>query len=688
MVVLIRCGNSCLVYDTPNSVKLRRNVFPVVTNVSTADYIPSVLVGEPVISEPGRSRYEWRNQRSFTAIKSDGSVVSWGSVSTDGDKDVFRYTQEGPFQQVFSNRHAWAAIRSDGKLITWGNGGRGGEKRDVKDDLQDGVVRVFSTRRSFSALKSDGSVVSWGQDLEGGDNSLVAEQLTSGVVNLFSTGTSMAALKSDGSVVTWGLSTKDPRSESLGGDIDTGSPRGGDSSEVADLIDSDVVNIFSSRYAFAALKSDGSVVAWGDPLRGGDTGDAQRLLRKGVQSVASTGTSFAALKKNGRVVTWGDPWRGGKRNVVDFHSFHWTLTEDESEPRVIESVRKDLRSGVTEIFSTRYAYAALKEDGSLVTWGLQKAGGDSSGVRDRLDIGVKTVASTRYAFAALLNDGSIVSWGDKDARVMDRSTRQALANGEFVAITSSRYGFAALANDGSVVSWGSTGSAANNKYPIDTSSVEEQLSGGVVEVFSTGYSFAALKEDESVVAWGDAAKGGDTSAVQQQLAEGVVAIASPFTDVSTFKLTGNQVTSIIDFDLAVNAVDADHLELGGLARLAGQGNDRNNRLVANNAGNTLFGRQGADSLIGGHGDDILRGGAGDDLMTGGSGADQFEMSKGYDVVEDFAPMDGDVIGVDDSDLILLNTTSSGVLLSLRGTDHALLLQGLAMDDLSGYDIFV
>ena len=57
-------------------------------------------------------------------------------------------------------------------------------------------------------------------------------QLTSDVVNLFSTGTSMAALKSDGSVVTWGLSTEDPRSESLGGDIDTGSPRGGDSSEV------------------------------------------------------------------------------------------------------------------------------------------------------------------------------------------------------------------------------------------------------------------------------------------------------------------------------------------------------------------------------------------------------------------------------------------------------------------------
>ena len=76
MVVLIRCGRNCLVYDPPNSVKLPSGVFPAVSNVSTADYIPSVLVGEAVTSEPGRSRYEWRNQRSFTAIKSDGSVVS------------------------------------------------------------------------------------------------------------------------------------------------------------------------------------------------------------------------------------------------------------------------------------------------------------------------------------------------------------------------------------------------------------------------------------------------------------------------------------------------------------------------------------------------------------------------------------------------------------------------------------
>ena len=651
-------------------------------------YLPEILVGAEVFSEPGRSRYEWRNQRSFAAIKSDGSVVSWGSVSNDGGEEVIRYVKEGPFKQIFSNRHSFAAIRADGKLITWGNGGRGGEKGKAKDDLQEGVEQVFSTRRSFSALKSDGSVISWGKDEEGGDNSLAADQLSSDVVKLFSTGTSMAALKSDGSVVTWGLSTKDPRSKSLGGDIDTGSPRGGDSSAVSDQIDKNVVDIFSSRYAFAALKNNGRVVAWGDPLRGGDTGESQRLLNKGVQKIASNGTSFAALKNNGRVVTWGDPSRGGSKDLVDFHTYHWTLGEDESEPEILKSVKKDLRSGVEEIFSTRYAYAALKSDGKLITWGLKKAGGDSSSVQNRLEVGVRSVASTRYAFAALLQDGSIADWGDKDALVKDQQTKKALEKGNFVSITSSRYGFAALDRHGSVVSWGSTGSAANNKYPIDISGLEEQLSGGVVEIFSTGYAFAALKDDGSVVAWGDAAKGGDLSAVRKETSSGVVAIASPYTDVSTFNITAKNVVSIIDFDLSKDADNVDNLELGGFAMLSGKGNERSNNIFANQFGNQLYGRGGDDVLIGGAGPDTLRGGSGDDVLSGGLGADQFKMSKGNDSIEDFNQSEGDLIDVDDPEQVFLSAIDGGVLLKTENAGNSIFLKNVALSDVTIGDILI
>lgn len=174
--------------------------------MASSDYIPAELVGYEVISEPGRSRFEWRNQRSFAAIKSDGFVVSWGSIKgTQGD-NFYLYSNDLPIQQVFSNRDSFAAVRSDGKVISWGHNGRGAKRE--KDSLSSDVVRIYSTRRSFSALKSDGSVVSWGKRDEGGDHRDVDNRLDQGVVSMFSTGTSMAALKDDGSVVTWDFHLK------------------------------------------------------------------------------------------------------------------------------------------------------------------------------------------------------------------------------------------------------------------------------------------------------------------------------------------------------------------------------------------------------------------------------------------------------------------------------------------------
>ena len=58
------------------------------------------------------------------------------------------------------------------------------------------------------------------------------------------------------------------------------------------------------------------------------------------------------------------------------------------------------------------AFAALKADGSVVTWGNSGFGGDSSAVASQLSSGVSQIFSTGSAFAALKSDGSIVTWGD------------------------------------------------------------------------------------------------------------------------------------------------------------------------------------------------------------------------------------------------------------------------------------
>ncbi|MEB3301058.1 MAG: hypothetical protein VKN56_03715 [Cyanobacteriota bacterium] len=84
--------------------------------------------------------------------------------------------------QIFSTGRAFAALKSVGSVITWGNFYVGGESSGVASQLRSGVTQIFSNRWAFAALKSDGSVITWGDPSDGGDSRSVASQLRSGVV--------------------------------------------------------------------------------------------------------------------------------------------------------------------------------------------------------------------------------------------------------------------------------------------------------------------------------------------------------------------------------------------------------------------------------------------------------------------------------------------------------------------------
>ena len=102
-------------------------------------------------------------------------------------------------------------------------------------------------------------------------------------------------------------------------------------------------------------------------------------LKSGVTVVFNTGGAFAAMKEGGKVVTWGHAKLGGDSQFL----------------------AGELKSGITSVFNTDHAFAALKEGGKVVTWGGRDSGGDSQSVADELKNGVTNVFSTRHAFAAL-----------------------------------------------------------------------------------------------------------------------------------------------------------------------------------------------------------------------------------------------------------------------------------------------
>ena len=126
----------------------------------------------------------------------------------------------------------------------------------------------------------DGSVKAWGSIYNGGCNSgnglevsysCKPSDLTSGVETIFSTTLAFAALKMDGSVKAWGSTS----AWSLSG-TDPG-------------LTSGVVMIFSNLLAFAALTTDGSVKEWGH------RGRPDPNVTSGVVTIYSTMFAFAAF---------------------------------------------------------------------------------------------------------------------------------------------------------------------------------------------------------------------------------------------------------------------------------------------------------------------------------------------------------------------------------------------------------
>ncbi|XVN16684.1 hypothetical protein QZH47_13555 [Pseudomonas corrugata] len=72
----------------------------------------------------------------------------------------------------------------------------------------------------------------------------------------------------------------------------------------------DIVQVTGSSMAFAALRKNGTVVAWGNATVGGDTTSVVGELTQ-VQALYSNTHGFVALTADGRVVTWGHPDGGG-----------------------------------------------------------------------------------------------------------------------------------------------------------------------------------------------------------------------------------------------------------------------------------------------------------------------------------------------------------------------------------------
>ena len=76
--------------------------------------------------------------------------------------------------------------------------------------------------------------------------------------------------------------------------------------------------VASNPFAFAALKSDGQVIAWGDEASGGSLRTVEEALSAAanIASVVGSSRAFAATTSTGEVIVWGNASCGGNSSPL------------------------------------------------------------------------------------------------------------------------------------------------------------------------------------------------------------------------------------------------------------------------------------------------------------------------------------------------------------------------------------